>query len=531
MDPRKLTFITRALLVLCLPGIFFSLEAFGYNVNYFSRTQWGGRSSYFSSRATLDPCRYAVFYSPFSAGVFWVNTTAEGRDVQPGDSVCETAAGNGLCALRAAIQEANALDGAETICLPKGVYLLDLPPKEEDNAEGGDLDITSSLTIVGAGKTLTTLDAGRNDRVFDIAPHFEKISVSLSGLKITNGLSSGVVGGGGILNRATLRLFGDDVSDNESWSEGGGIANRGGFINLVNSEVARNVAATSGGGVWNDGRVTLDRSTVSNNTSSEGGGGLDNDFGSLIVTRSTLSGNTGSGIANSGTLSLSESTLANNEADQGGGLLNSGQAFISRSAVTDNFAFDSGGGIHNALVDMRRGQVVISNSTLSGNVANHCGGGLCNQDSFVFLDHVTIADNATAGRLFGGPSGGGIGSENGLVHLRNTLIASNQDDSGQAPDCYSKGITSMGFNLVQDPKGCGMIENNPAEKSLTGMEPFLGPLNNNGGFTKSQALRPESPAVDVGNCTDRNGKLVPSDQRGTKRPQGKGCDIGAYESP
>ncbi len=46
------------------------------------------------------------------------------------------------------------------------------------------------------------------------------------------------------------------------------------------------------------------------------------------------------------------------------------------------------------------------------------------------------------------------------------------------------------------------------------------------------ALLPTSPAVDaipVANCTDANGNPVTTDQRGVSRPQGKGCDIGAYE--
>src|SRR2546422_6202505 len=44
-----------------------------------------------------------------------VNSTGDGPDATPGDGICETAMGNGVCTLRAAIQEANALMGAETI--------------------------------------------------------------------------------------------------------------------------------------------------------------------------------------------------------------------------------------------------------------------------------------------------------------------------------------------------------------------------------------------------------------------------------
>ncbi|MGZ9226502.1 MAG: choice-of-anchor Q domain-containing protein, partial [Anaerolineales bacterium] len=46
------------------------------------------------------------------------------------------------------------------------------------------------------------------------------------------------------------------------------------------------------------------------------------------------------------------------------------------------------------------------------------------------------------------------------------------------------------------------------------------------------ALLPGSPAIDTGNpagCTDQNGNLLTTDQRGVARPQGGRCDIGAFE--
>ena len=49
------------------------------------------------------------------AATFVVNSTADASDATPGNGICETAAGNGVCTLRAAIQEANALAGTDTI--------------------------------------------------------------------------------------------------------------------------------------------------------------------------------------------------------------------------------------------------------------------------------------------------------------------------------------------------------------------------------------------------------------------------------
>jgi hypothetical protein len=62
-----------------------------------------------------------------------------------------------------------------------------------------------------------------------------------------------------------------------------------------------------------------------------------------------------------------------------------------------------------------------------------------------------------------------------------------------------------------------------------------GPLQNNGGPTKTQALLSGSPAIDTGNlngCTDGNGHLLKTDQRGKPRPDKEdtgGCDTGAFE--
>jgi CSLREA domain-containing protein len=60
------------------------------------------------------------------AATFTVNSPADPPtgDANPGNGVCETAAGNGVCTLRAAIQEANALAGADQIILPPNTYLL-----------------------------------------------------------------------------------------------------------------------------------------------------------------------------------------------------------------------------------------------------------------------------------------------------------------------------------------------------------------------------------------------------------------------
>src|SRR5207253_2355473 len=64
--------------------------------------------------------------------------------------------------------------------------------------------------------------------------------------------------------------------------------------------------------------------------------------------------------------------------------------------------------------------------------------------------------------------------------------------------------------------------------SLVSTNPQLGPLQSNGGPTQTMALPLQSAAVDAIPAA-LNGCTGSSDQRGVARPQGAGCDIGAFE--
>ena len=71
--------------------------------------------------------------------------------------------------------------------------------------------------------------------------------------------------------------------------------------------------------------------------------------------------------------------------------------------------------------------------------------------------------------------------------------------------------------------------------NIIGLPAHLGPAQNNGGPTFTQALLAGSPAIDTGNnvtgCRNlSSADLLTTDQRGQPRPQGNACDIGAFES-
>ncbi len=76
-----------------------------------------------------------LFVASAWAATLTVNSTQDAADASPGDGACETVSGNGVCTLRAAMQESNALGGKDTLVIPGGSYLLsgaaneDAPPR------------------------------------------------------------------------------------------------------------------------------------------------------------------------------------------------------------------------------------------------------------------------------------------------------------------------------------------------------------------------------------------------------------------
>ena len=118
------------------------------------------------------------------AANFTVDSPVDAVDASPGDGACASAAGD--CTLRAAIQETNALPGADVITLPAGTYVLSIVPGGVNGADVGDLNITDDVTITGGGLRqlpTTIVDGNLLDRAFDID---DPVSVTMALFTITN---------------------------------------------------------------------------------------------------------------------------------------------------------------------------------------------------------------------------------------------------------------------------------------------------------------------------------------------------------
>lgn len=270
------------------------------------------------------------------AATFSVNSTADTVDANPGNGVCADASGN--CTLRAAVMEANALSGADVISLPAATYTLTIPGTGENAAATGDLDMTGTLTIQGAGTASTIIDGSGLDRVFE--PRIGS-TVQINAVTIRGGNAGVGDSGGGVLNFAgTLTLSGVVVAGSTA-GLGGGVANESGTVNLVRSTVGTN-SAGGGGGLFNRGTMNVNGSTVSGNQAIAGsGGGGWNDGGVLTLTNSTVSGNSasadGGGLRNTGTsLMLVNSTVSDNSAPTGGGIANTVNTSLRNTIVANN---------------------------------------------------------------------------------------------------------------------------------------------------------------------------------------------------
>ena len=201
------------------------------------------------------------------AATFVVDSTVDAVDATPGDGVCATS--GAVCTLRAAIQESNALAGADTVTVPAGTYTLTIGGTFENAAATGDLDITDDIVINGNAVSATIIDANAIDRGFEILG----ASATFSNLTIRNGNSAGNGGGINLNATASATLSASTLSGNTTAAGGGGIHNSGVTLVLTNVTVSGNTA-NRGGGLACTRPCTLTNVTVTANTASITGGGV-----------------------------------------------------------------------------------------------------------------------------------------------------------------------------------------------------------------------------------------------------------------
>ncbi|KAB2968587.1 MAG: hypothetical protein F9K18_02590 [Thermoanaerobaculia bacterium] len=430
------------------------------------------------------------------------------------NSTADQIADSGACSVREAIIAANtnAPSGAtagectsgssastDVIVIPAGTYALTLAGLEESyetTTTIGDLDATQSVTITGAGRDLTIIDgAGLDARVLHVVGTSGVFTISK--LTIRNGLHltfPNAGSGGGLAAAGPVSLVVADArfSGNSAISGGGiYVGNDLASATFTRLIVDGNTADREGGGMYIYSSAQVADSIIMGNSTLDnfswyGGGGIKLYAANLVMSRTTITENTSAGVGGGlyiewgAVLTATDSTIDHNTAAYGGGIAleYANPSSLTNSTISDNVGFDYGGGISST----------------------------ADSDPYT-LTQVTVAGNSA-------PSASAIYIGNGAT-LRNSIVSGS---------CGGNFVTSQGGNVESPGDNCGLTHATD-QVAVSAVALGLQGLAFNGGPTQTRLLSVPSVAID----TARAIYCTPRDQRGTTRPQGAACDVGAVE--
>jgi predicted outer membrane repeat protein len=261
---------------------------------------------------------------------------------------------------------------------------------------------------------------------------------------------------------------------------------------------------------------------------------------SLALTVSGLSIDNAPGSAESGgaidtanlALTLTDDSFVNDSSGDDGGAVVSQDGLLTVSGST--FAYDTA--VYGGALYAGDGTVSkIDDSTFVGNSSGYYGGAIVASDATIIAS--TVGGNESGLYLASNPEaregvfGGGI-ADTGSLKLEDSIVAGNTqygvaNDIALKSDSYTLSAT---FSLIED--GTGLTGLNSSD--ITGKNPDLDPLSNNGGPTDTELPQAESPVINAGKAFG-----LSTDQRGLSRtvefpnvPNATGSggtDIGAVE--
>jgi predicted outer membrane repeat protein len=270
----------------------------------------------------------------------------------------------------------------------------------------------------------------------------------------------------------------------------------------------------------------------------------------------------GGGIYNDhATLTLDNCRVTENLAGFGAGIFSDGVSGVAmldlqNSAVSDNVATFSGGGIHNAGFGEGIAMLEVANSTFEGNTAPGDGGGIYNDgetgSATLQITNSTLSGNSVDG-LGGGVYNDGFAEGSATLSISNSTLAANSATEG-GDGIYNQGtfgsalfsigntilnagalgenifndsgtVISLGYNLGSDDAG-GLL-NGSGDQVNT--DPLLGSLQDNGGPTFTHELLKGSPAIDAGDPSFTPPPLFDQRGPGFDRIVNGRLDVGSFE--
>ena len=277
-----------------------------------------------------------------------------------------------------------------------------------------------------------------------------------------------------------------------------------GQLNVRNSEISSNWAATDGGGIWcNMVAVNLSNCVFTGNSATNNGG---------AISLNTALPHT-----------IWDSTFVSNRAANGAAIsLYSGVPLVMyNSLVAFNTATNYGGGMTTS-----QSTQALVNCTFYGNSAAY-GGGLNtfnNGGGAIGLYNTTVFANSAS------VQGGGIYNFQG-AYLYSTIVAGNTAPTG--PDIYFLSTVTDSRSLLGNNSTVTSVTTGAPNANLSWVgsasspiDPQLLPLANNHGRSLTCALLRSSPAIDRGS----NPLGLAWDQRGDPYPRVFITpDMGAFE--
>ncbi len=379
----------------------------------------------------------------------------------------------GQCTLRDAVIAANGSAGADEIRFhPSVTGTISL------TAAGGELQVTDPVSIIGpgAGQLTVQADAAATEfRVMDVLPGGG--DVAIEGLTLTGGRVLSEAGGAiRFQSTDTLTIRSSTITGNQAANGGGIYSLYEGNVVITDSSVSGNTAVYgAGGGVQAvDGDITVTSSVIDSNEALNSGGGLFAQHG--------------------GNVTLTDSDLTNNRvtyAGYNGAGLNGGDGnvTITGSTITGNTSAGDGGGIYNY-----GGTVTIADTDISNNDAAYSGGGILNETAAVSISNTTITNNRA---LYG--DGGGVATGNGNVTLTRSTISGNRSvDSGGGVSTNTGSVIGLASTISGNSAGDG----GGGISSLSGLVALTNvTLSGNNGNTDGGGIQSVSAPIRLVNST------------------------------
>jgi hypothetical protein len=352
------------------------------------------------------------------------------------------------CSLRGAIYYANN-NTAELFIINVPADTYTLTGLNGDNINlSGDLDVREPMTIIGAGKDETIIQAATasgegTDRVIEIRG--AEGAVLITDLTIRYGrVITGSDGGAGVFQASTvsdLTLERVTITENEVVIDG------------------------HGGGILSQGTLNITDSTISNNSTTAEGGGLYDTGDTVTILRSTISGNTaniGGGYANNNVALLRNVTISGNDAvTSGGGISqwNTGDLTLYNATVYDNTV--TGGATSGWAIDDSRTFTSFNSIFSAVNYNSACVNGMDSGDHNLATDDSCGGTNLIVGRARLGP----LKDNGGYTWTHHLIRLSPAIDAGATPVCELKDQRGVTRPQDGDNDGSAVCDMGAYEKS------------------------------------------------------------------